>query len=569
MSTKTRIIFRILAVLFLVTVLVACGGKPAANSADTVNSGAQSIGESAGNAAGNPAQAESALPKITEPRVYDKNGITIDLKEISFEDSYYMLTFDITNNRTSETMVRIDPLIVNDTLVMDDGSYDTVGAGQTSSSYFFISQEDLAPAGISALRGLKGYLTLLAKYEPITEPELLTLIADQSNAGPDPVRHSSDIIYDRDGVVISYLGVFPDENYGNRQGFLISNDSQETVYLDTSYDNILLDGSPLQNGFVMLSGEQTPPHYKQLVYVSVISRDTYDPIPYSSLDFGITVAPDSIRWLIEQIPVHLNGESFSAEAAYYPEDVLERIEYEEEYAQRQAQEEARKANAENVQDPVVAQTSIYACKGSESNYSGNARDKSIITVMFRNPNERTYLYNLRFECEAYGEDGSLLTTGSTGFGSRITLGPGETLPFPIDVYTDFGVKVADVKITNVKFKSFNEVDLKTEKDENRLVLTNQNLRLDNYDLQAGDTSTKQHLYWREARYTGTLVNDSEAAKMVYILTVLYNANGEIILSSQNWESSLAAGEARSIKGNFGISVFDLPGYDHTEIFLLK
>lgn len=54
MNAKARIICRILTVLFLVAVLAACGGKPAANSADAVNSGAQSIGESVGNAAGNP-----------------------------------------------------------------------------------------------------------------------------------------------------------------------------------------------------------------------------------------------------------------------------------------------------------------------------------------------------------------------------------------------------------------------------------------------------------------------------------------------------------------------------------
>lgn len=95
------------------------------------------------------------------------------------------------------------------------------------------------------------------------------------------------------------------------------------------------------------------------------------------------------------------------------------------------------------------------------------------------------------------------------------------------------------------------------------------LHVDDCVVQEGDTSNKLQVYWKEARATGTLENDGEAAKKVYLLFVLYDKNGNIILSSQRAESKLAAGEKRPFKHIFGTGVYKLPEYDHIKIYLMK
>lgn len=563
MGIKIRGICRILAILLLIAVFVACGGK----TAESTKTDTGSVAESGAGAAAENAQRGDSAFEITDTRIYDKNDVTVDVKEVSLQDSYFYMTFDIRNNQKREVNVSISPLIVNDALVFNEGMFATAESGQTVEGYVLFSVERLAPAGISFVQKLQGYLTLMADYDPITEPELLTLIPGKSDAGPDLIEHSSEIIYDAQGVIISYLGLHSDSYLGNSPVFLVSNDSNETVYLDTPFREEKIDGTPSANRMLMLTGGKTLPQYKELVYASVFDSETYESEKFTSLDFELIVCFDNERWLQEQIPIHLKAEgntyAFSAEKAYYPDAVLERMEYEEKEAERRAQEEARKANAETIREPVVEEIGIY-------NYSiGSSYNRSSITAMVRNPNERTYLYDIRIECEAYGKDGALLTTAKTDYGSKITVGPGEALPFEMSGRTDLGVDVAEVKITQIRYKSFNEVDLETEKNEHGLALVNPNLHLDDCNVQEGDTSNKLHMYWKEASVTGTLVNDAEAAKRVYILIVLYNAKGEIILSATESENDLASGEARQFKRSFSTGMYELPDYDHAAVYLMK
>ena len=568
------------AALVLALLITACGGSSSGSSSGGSGGNAGSTGSAAKTAGAGTADSETEKEGNSAPGVssgavggvvYDANDIEIKLTDISEEEeSYLFLDFDITNKGSKSLQVQLYPLVVNDALGISEGIFSDLDPGATVQEEAYIDMGPVKFAGISSAEKVDGYVVISDRdnnYTPIGEPERITILA--GGQGGDAPAHSDQVIYDTDGICVSYLGSFKDEHDGNEAVFFVTNQTEDVVSISTPYREESIDGKPAGDSYMNFEGATVMPGDCALATACVLNAETYQAAPFTSLDMELQVNMDNDHWIPEQIPCHLKLEggqlALTADAPYIAEEMQEVKEYFEEQQKEEEHEAEVAANAEEVKDPEIAKTGIY-------NYTvGTSYSNAIITALVHNPNERTALYHVKLECKAYDADNNLLDEPKLlYYYNEFTILPGEDVPFEFDVNRiDIGKEVDHVELTLAGFDSVNMLDLDNTASTYSLEIPAADIHLDNVAVEEGGKDEEAVFGRRGAYLTGTLVNDGDPGEMVYILYTLYDQDGEIILCGRKLESELPSGETPDYYHEFGPAVYELPGYDHIDITCYK
>ena len=557
------------AALILVLLLTACGGGSSSGGSAGNAGNAGSTGAASGAAEketdGSEADADSASAPGTPSAgaggiIYDANDIEITLTDVhEEEEGFAFIDCELTNKGSRAVNVDMYPLVVNGSISISEGCFDTIEPGATVEWEGYINMRLLQFAGISSLGTVETYFSVIDAEDSsnvFAGPERITIVAGESTDRP---AHSDQVIYDTDGVCISYLGSYEDQ-YDGRQGvFLVTNDAENKVGVNIPYDvEGTIDGKTPEDKKIYFTGAETMPGDCSLLTIGVIDTGTYDPAAFTALDTELHVGMDNDNWIPEQIPCHLKLEgdslALTADAPYVTEEWQEILATRQEMAAEEQHEDEVAANAEEVKDPEIVKTGIY-------NYTvGTTSNGAVISALVHNPNERTDIYDVKLDCKAYGADDTLLGEPKLYYYNDYTILPGEDMTYTFKLSDlDVGSEVDHVEITLAGYDSVNELDLANTASIHSLLIPTDQIHLDDPVVSEGD-----YRQFSCASLAGTLVNDTGNEQWAEIVYVLYDKDGEIILSGTHLESELAAGEISDFHFEIGPAIYELPGYDHTD-----
>lgn len=574
------------AALILILLLTACGkgnapsgGTGSADGAAKTPASA-STGEaetpkpaSAGQAEAETDSAPETPSAETGGVIYDDNDIQITLTDFTQEEGFSFLDFDITNKGSRTLSLELYPLVINNAISVSQGVFESVEPGSTIQTETYIETDFLNYAGISSIETVDGYILLKDpenRYEPIAEQVRIPILAGDGgdSAASAPVSHSDQVIYDTDGIRVSYLGSFQNALGEIKAVFFATNDTSDYVNIGTPYREESIDGKPVEDRYMKFEAAAIMPGDCALATASVLNKETYDPADFTTLDTEIIVSSNSQDRVPEQIPVHLKQEgdkmSVTADPPYVTEEAQEsqkkRKEREAEKEAEAKHDEDLAANAEDAVGPEIAKTGVY-------NYTvGTSYNSAVVSALVHNPNERTALYNVKLACKAYGADDSLLDEPKLYYYDDFVILPGEDFPFVFDVNKlEVGTEVSYAEITVEGFDTVNTVDLEKTAGMKSLRIPSEDIHLNDLAVTEGVRKADPPQRRRSASMSGTLVNDGGDAERVWIVYTLYNKDQEIILAGNKLQSELAAGETQDFYGEFGPSIYELPEYDHIDI----
>ena len=557
-------------VLILAMLLTACGGSGSSggNGGNSGNSG--DTGAGAGTAGGDTVGSNDGSAGA-DGVIYDANGIEIMLTNVTEGEGYDFLDFEVTNKGSKALAVELYPLVINNAISVSEGVLNEVGPGETVQDSVFLDLTPLEFVGISSIGTVDGYIVFndpANHYEPIGEPERITILKGGSGVSAPDLAHSDQIIFDSDGVCVSYLGSYADGSNGPTAVYFVTNKTEDVVNIGTLYSEEIIDGKLAEDRFMSFKGATIMPGDCTLVMASVLDSETYESAAFNTLDMEIRVSTDNDNWIPKQIPCHLKMEgdklALTADAPYITEEMQQLADERKEMEAEEQHKADLEANAEEVKDLEITKTGIYNYKISQTN-SG-----AIISVLGRNPNERTALYNVKLECKAYDADNNLLAEPKLSFYNDFVIRPGEDFPFAFQVYgLEGGPEVDHVEITLAGYDSVHTLDLDQKAATYRLEIPTDEIHLNDPVVKEGSEDSSTFTGRRPANLTGTLVNDGDTAEMAYVIYTLYDTDGEIILAGKMLESELASGEIPDFYVEFGTGVYKLPGYDHIDITCFK
>ena len=505
--------------------------------------------------------------------IYDENDIQITLTGFTQEEGYSFLDFDITNKGSRTLDLDLYPLVINNAISVSQGVFESIEPGSTIQAETNIETDILNYAGISSIETVDGYIQLMDpenNYEPIAERVRIPILAGDGgdSAASASVRHSDQVIYDTDGIRVSYLGSFQNAFGEIKAVFFATNDTSDSVNIGTPYQEESIDGKPIEDRFMSFDGAAIMPGDCALTTATVLNKETYKPADFTTLDTEIIVSSNIQARVPEQIPVHLKREgdklSMTADPPYVTEEAQEYQKMlEEQEAEMEAEakhDEELAANTEDAVGPEIAKTDVY-------NYTvGTTSNSAVVSVLVHNPNERTALYHVKLACKAYGADDSLLAEPKLYQYNDFVILPGEDFPFVFDVKKlEVGTEVSYAEITVEGFDTVNTVDLEKTAGMFGLEIPSEDIHLNDPAVTEGVSEADSPQSRRHASMTGTLVNDGGDAEMVWIVYTLYNKDQEIILAGKKLQSELAAGETQDFQHQFGPAIYDLPEYDHIDI----
>lgn len=563
------------AALILILLLAACG-KGSAPSGGTGSAGGAAAAPgtaSTGEAVTDTASAPETPSAEPGGVIYDENDIQITLTGFSKEEGFSFLDFDITNKGSRMLDLELYPFVINNAVSVSEGVFESLEPGSTIQGETHIETDILNYAGISSIESVDGYLQLKDPengYEPIAERVRIPIMAGGGgdSAASAPVTHSDQVIYDKDGIRVSYLGSFQSAHSGIKAVFFATNDTSDSVNIGTPYQEESIDGKPVEDRFMSFDGATIMPGDCSLTTAAVLNTETYEPADFTTLDTEIIVSSNIQTRAPEQVPVHLKLEgdalSMTADSPYVTEEAQE---YQKMLQEQEAEIEAGAkhdeelaANAEEAVGPEITKTGVY-------NYTvGTTRNNAVVSALVHNPNERTALYHVKLSCKAYGTDESLLAEPKLNYYNDYVILPGEDFPFVFDVNDlEVGTEIDHAEITVEGYDTVNTVDLEKTAGMFSLEIPSEEIHLDDAVVTEGVSKAETILDRHNASMSGNLVNDGGDAEMVWIVYTLYNKDQEIILAGKKLQSELAAGEALDFHHEFGPAIYDLPEYDHIDI----
>ena len=553
--------------LILALLLSACGGGSSsggsAGSAGNAGSTGAAGGAAGEEASGSEADQDSASAPGTPSAgaggvIYDANDVEISLTDVIEDQGLAIFELEITNKGSKALNVQLFPIVANGSVSISEGVFESLEPGATVETETYMSLPLLQFAGISSLGSVEGYLAIEDSEDSsniIAGPERITFVAGDTSPRPS---HSDQVIYDTDGICVSYLGSYEDQYDGQKAVFFITNDAQGQVGLSSDSDKETIDGETDGDKTLIYEGATVMPGDCGLATASVRDSETFEVAAFTTLDMELNVGMESDNWIPEQIPCHLKLEgdslALTADAPYITEDMQEVLAMREEMAAEEQHEDEVAANAEEVKDPEIVKTGIY-------NYTvGTTSNGAVISALVHNPNERTDIYDVKLDCKAYGADDTLLGEPKLYYYNDYTILPGEDMTYTFKLSDlDVGSEVDHVEITLAGYDSVNELDLANTASIHSLLIPTDQIHLDDPVVSEGD-----YRQFSCASLAGTLVNDTGNEQWAEIVYVLYDKDGEIILSGTHLESELAAGEISDFHFEIGPAIYELPGYDHTD-----
>lgn len=333
-KSTTHTLRSISAVLFLafsLALLTACGagsGNPATGStADKEISAAAETGTGAESDETAPDDPYTiVLPEgFEDGLVYQKNDVTIQISDYSTTDSIQVLSCDITNNGSKSLRLNMLPLLINGE-VTADGYYISLDPSEPEHIEFFIDVEEYAFAGLKEIKTIDAFLQFEDEEgNSVTDPELIRLVQNDASPAAPSLQHSADVVYDADGIKMSYLGSFINLFDENRAVYLVSNDSGKTICVDDDYSFSVVDGvsedKSEEKKKISCLSKDVPSGTKSLFTLSAMDGEDYSPTSFETMDTRILLSDRENYKEFAVIPVHLTmeGDSIlsSADDSYY------------------------------------------------------------------------------------------------------------------------------------------------------------------------------------------------------------------------------------------------------------
>lgn len=322
-----RSITTALFLAFTLAVLTACGA----------GTGNPSTGSTADAAAETEAGAESdettpesrytiVLPEgFEDGLVYQKNDVTIQITNYRQFDLLEVLSCDITNNGSEPLSLKMLPLLINGE-VTADGYYITLSPSEPKQVEYTIDMEEYAFAGLKEIKTIDAFLEFEDEDGyPVADPEIIRLVQNDANPAAPSLQHSTNVVYDADGIKMSYLGSFMSTYEENKAVYLVSNDSEKTIHVDNDYTFSMVDGTledkSKDKKEISCFSEEIPPGTKSLFTLSVMDSEDYTPTSFETADTRILFRHTKAYKDFAEIPVHLTmeGDSIlsSVDDSYY------------------------------------------------------------------------------------------------------------------------------------------------------------------------------------------------------------------------------------------------------------
>ena len=405
-SVKQKLVPALLCVALLLSLVTACGQKLEAPSVDLPAPGVDLPAPGAGAKPKTVSEPVDSVKPITfsgEETVYDENGIVIRITGIEEMQSMYFFDYEITNNNAADRGVTMDYFFVNGLMVPSFGIAEQVHAGETVASEIMISKDALLFAGISEVGTIKELLrTEDENYDIIVEDVLVPLYTADESLICDP-QPAGAFLYDKNDVRLNFQGAFTTEYSGQTLFFLLENGSNRTLNFELAdYDSKKATGTGSEETVISADFATLPAGAKGLCSVNMFDGITYESVTFETLDMESVVKLDG--QYTEHVPVHLiaNGDTIiaTADEPYYPDYVVDRMEYDRKKAE-EAEEAEDAASAEEVKAPVIEKIGVYTRGIGKEN-------DAIITALVRNPNERTYIGSLSFHYFLYDAKNNLI-----------------------------------------------------------------------------------------------------------------------------------------------------------------
>lgn len=249
--------------------------------------------------------------------IYEGNDAAITFRSVEYAGDCFFIEYDIANTGSSTVHIQLYPVLVNDRLAFSEGTFESIEPGEVCPSQIAIQTNLLSFAGIDSIGSVKGYLLFKDdNYKEITQPELITLYSKDESATGE-ITPSDKVVYDGNGVLMTYQGTMTYPYGGSEAVFLVmNNDTGENlnVSLNNGTDSsppILIDGEKQrENGkYLSFDGATIPGGKEALVTVSVRDDSTYKIVPFHTADAEIYVSSNSLS--PQYIPVHLSMEGGS------------------------------------------------------------------------------------------------------------------------------------------------------------------------------------------------------------------------------------------------------------------
>ncbi|MBQ3663684.1 MAG: hypothetical protein II914_06065 [Clostridia bacterium] len=551
--------------LFTSLLMTACGPKLEAPSVDLPAPGVDLPAPGAGakpQAAAKPVDSVKPLSFSGSGTAYDGNGIVVTVTAIEEVDSMYFFGFEIRNNNAADRGITMDYFFVNGMMVPSYGVAELVHSGETVTSEVMISKDALLFAGIPEVGTIKVLLRIEDEnYDIIEEDILIPLYTADESLICDP-QPAGAILYDKNNVRLSFQGSFTTEYSGQTLFFLLENGSDQTLNFELAdYDSKKATGTGSKETVISADFATLPAGTKGLCSVNMFDGETYENVTFETLDMDSVVKLEG--QYTEHVPIHViaNGDTIiaTADEPYYPDYVLQRMEYD----QKKAEEAEDAASAEEVKAPVIEKVGVYTREIGREN-------DAIITVLVRNPNERTYIGSLSFHYFLYdAKNNQIDSSEADNMLNRVVIRPGETVPcFFMSNRFESGIRAEQVSVT------INEYIDMTERQVGRSygsLLTTQDIHIDAYTIEEGkdwEVPTPEHPFDEDASFRALVTNDRDALEYGMILYVAYDNRGEIIVADYTVLEDVPERTSFEVSSHFPTAVMNLPGYDHAECYVL-
>lgn len=263
-------------------------------------------------------QAETSVPAETPEEtadpgvIYDDNDLMIRFIDIDDDPFYPEIKLEISNQKEEEIGVKIDALVLNDEWAMNSYFHETIPAKETIETTDIIDMEIFHNKGLNQISKLQGYLTITdAEYNTLLEKKCITIYEDPS-VSVSSYNSSGTVIYDQDGVSVSYEG-FPEViNDAKQFIFLVSNNSSAFIDITFNSDIFKIDGEYASDKTINGSYVTIPAGKKALISAEIVDSETYEPSAFESADLWLNIYDEDYSSVY--IPIHMIAEDDTVSA---------------------------------------------------------------------------------------------------------------------------------------------------------------------------------------------------------------------------------------------------------------
>lgn len=236
------------------------------------------------------------------------------------------------------------------------------------------------------------------------------------------------------------------------------------------------------------------------------------------------------------------------------------------------------APAETADENSAAEKDADSLKISETaiyNYSFLKFNSASVTAMLDNSSENTVFNNIMILCTPYDADGNAISEEIKA-DTDATLLPGETIPVIIDVNKfdpDKTVDHVDVAVSKCDSETVEEYEYKYNLSMENGTLSARILAKDmsitSYEMVEGykgeEPNDKAH-----SKLECSLTNDGEEADTVIVIGVLYDAEGNIILSEKCKVDDVPGYDTKDFTMQIDAPGFaPVEGYDHADFYIIR